>query len=448
MIPRGWSRFQLLWGAVLASSSGLLLVVILENLLTTARFWLRSFVLVGHIVFGVLALAGIVWGCVTMRSRDRKGVLFANLALLMLGIAAPPLLEGLLRLGIAFGPEFFRQPSLYAHPHSDVEYFKLEATWHPSSREHPRAANLPELKRDARLGWSYPRTPTNPLGVLASIPYELGGEGRPVLFYGDSYVENGAQLEDKIPQLLDAELAELRVYNYGVRGYGLDQIYLRFLESHRLFRNPLILFGVFVEDLDRCLLDFRNAPKPFFRVENEELILSGMPLAPSVEAYLRAHPPRTRSYFLAALVRGVRYFRAGGSSFRDPYRRKEMEAIGAKILGAAVRESRRWNLSMVFVLFSPRSGGGWRREFFLEQLHRLDVAVLDVEEILKRAEMRAGRTRADSFDETGHHSLWANRMIAKAIAAYLEPLVKGGRAPVQESRPRLSDRATAPSRSG
>jgi hypothetical protein len=413
-------RFAVGIGIVIAGISLVFLALTLNNITSNYSLWGGSSqIMIANIGFSAVFLLGLVWGITTVIFRQRRQILFANLSVLMCIAVTPLLGEIVIRLGIAFGPDFFRQPNIYANPFSDPDNQKLTALWRTREPQQ-RSTRFPNLEYDKELGWVFPNNPENPLGVVAELPYEIHPEKQPVLFFGDSFVGYGEPMQNKIPQLMDRMLPNYQVFNYGVGGYGIDQVLLHFQRSHPLFEKPIILFGLLTVDMDRCLLDYFYAPKPYFEIEANALVLKGVPVVPSDEQYLRAHPVSINSYFLAASARSLHYILGGGNSMQHESRRGQKEAISTKILEAAVRTAREKDLNITFVLFSPASGGGWRREFLLSEFERLDTPYIDIEQILVTAERRTARKRKQSFDTTGHHSTWANQVIAKAIAGYLQ----------------------------
>ena len=58
--------------------------------------------------------------------------------------------------------------------------------------------------------------------------------------------------------------------NYGVAGYGVDQIYLLFEQSLELYRRPLVVVSLLRTDLDRTIL---SDQKPHFEPHEGKLVL-------------------------------------------------------------------------------------------------------------------------------------------------------------------------------
>jgi hypothetical protein len=156
-----------------------------------------------------------------------------------------------------------------------------------------------------------------------------------VLLYGDSFTQGVPPVlpRDRLPAVLDRLLPGQEVVDFAVSGYGLDQIYLRFRETHRDFDRARVLVAFMVLDLDRVLFSVRDAPKPYFILENGELVLRALPVPrpAEVEAWHRAHPPVVGSFLWALVERLVARARpVDETEVLD--RREEKMALGAAIL--------------------------------------------------------------------------------------------------------------------
>jgi len=138
--------------------------------------------------------------------------------------------ELLLRAGIAAGVERLRRPDLYADPRGDDDFWLLQHRW--KLKEAPTGGYV-----HPTLGWAPRKTADNPLGIIRPGSYTPDLDGDVILFVGDSFVASPGPVAHRLPQQLDALLPEYTVCNYGVGGYGVDQILLRFQDAHPPFRR-------------------------------------------------------------------------------------------------------------------------------------------------------------------------------------------------------------------
>lgn len=106
-----------------------------------------------------------------------------------------------------------------------------------------------------------------------------------ILAVGDSFTEGFDEVVDAAtwPAHLEKKLA-VPVINGGVAGYATDQIILRAEELLPIVQPKTLIIGFTEVDISRAALSDAGAPKPYFTVENNELIYHPPgPLDPKVE---------------------------------------------------------------------------------------------------------------------------------------------------------------------
>jgi hypothetical protein len=336
--------------------------------------------------------------------------------------------EGLLRMGIHFNVAHLRRPDLYADDLADDDYWKLTFRWLPQYRHVPRVDDRSGVGFspswvDPELGWAPPATPDNPLGAWMDKPAIPDRAVPAIVFYGDSFVQGATKMEFAVPQQLERLVAGRPVFNLGVGSYGIDQIFLRFQKTHRLFGHPMVLFGILTEDIDRDVLDVRTGPKPRFVVgENRQLVLTGIPLPRDPIAWFAANPPTIRSYFVALALRQAR-LAEGGGRLGVQWKRAEKEAVAAKILEATVREARTTDTPLVFVIFYGLPAlrrPNWREDFLKGQFNALHAPYIDTRPLLEDASRRDGIEVGAYYRRDTHHNREGNAVIAAGIADYLK----------------------------
>ncbi|HLP15470.1 MAG TPA: SGNH/GDSL hydrolase family protein [Bacteroidota bacterium] len=153
-------------------------------------------------------------------------------------------------------------------------------------------------KEDSTLGWVCSKLNrinfSNKLNNQKLISYTINDEGfrnsqnfptvpqkctkRRIMLLGDSFLF-GVYLPDTstISYLIQKEIGQnTDVFNMGIPGWGIDQMYLTYLKYNvRLRPNIVILFFI-DDDIARVLESYRRAEgmnKPSFKVENSQLVL-------------------------------------------------------------------------------------------------------------------------------------------------------------------------------
>jgi carbamoyltransferase len=131
---------------------------------------------------------------------------------------------------------------------------------------------------------------TNSLGFRSDCEFVKARGGKPrILMFGDSYTagdncSNEKRYSDQLARMLDVE-----VYNYGLSGSGTDQQLLIYREFARDVEVDLIVVCVQIDGIRRIQQSHRESidrltrqkllvPKPYFTLENDELVLHNVPV--------------------------------------------------------------------------------------------------------------------------------------------------------------------------
>jgi len=114
-----------------------------------------------------------------------------------------------------------------------------------------------------------------------------------IITIGDSFTfgEN-ANDNETYPFLLEQTLTTLtnktiEVINFGVHATGTDQGYLYLKEEGMNYTPNLIVYGLFIPDIHRNSMNFRDYAKPRFTLKNGDLVLESLPREPG---YYLSHP--------------------------------------------------------------------------------------------------------------------------------------------------------------
>jgi len=249
-----------------------------------------------------------------------------------------------------------RRPELYSDFWFSDDYWKLRYVWnkylplwkqkyyHPPSRKiiHPL------------LGWVNDNFSSE--NFLHNKVKELNGR-RPVLLYGDSFAEcvDIQCFQDILNK--DEEFGKTNfLLNYGVGGYGVDQIYLLFQKTLNLYNNPFVVFSFMTDDLDRSNLSVREGQKPYFEIVNGELRLQGVPINPNPDDFFKKNPPLIKSYLWNKFLYLKRNMLVNLRAYLrdDVKKRNKMITLNEMILSKAVMELTKRNTDFVFLIFHPQ----------------------------------------------------------------------------------------------
>ena len=279
-------------------------------------------------------------------------------------------------------------------PASDA-YWMLRARFGDASRP-------PERLHHPDLGWisgAFDGT------TLRHHDAAAVGDRRPVLLFGDSYSRCNTPASDCFEGWMQRSPAseEWALFNYGVRGYGLDQAVLLMERATELSfdARPVVVLGIFLDqDLDRSALSFIQYPKPRFVQAGDGTFELAPPPDPDAAVPIRS--------YLAALVSN----RIGIGERGPDVRRADIEAVTTHLLDRARATLEERGLDYFVLLFvdepSLTDDGpvGWREQWVFDYLRRHDVPTVSTKSLLRAAARESGRPLSDYYGQEGmlaHH---------------------------------------------
>ena len=154
-----------------------------------------------------------------------------------------------------------------------------------------------------------------------------------VALFGDSFTFGEDVSDDEtFGREIERLVPGIEVLNFGVHGYGHDQMLLYLRESLPVYRPDVVLIGHVNDDSLRNLTTFRDYAKPRFRLRDGRLELEGTPV-PAPDAFLASHQWGSRFLDLVTMARTRLEWRWGN-------RAEESDRLTAAIVGAMAREAR------------------------------------------------------------------------------------------------------------
>ncbi|MBX3172519.1 MAG: SGNH/GDSL hydrolase family protein [Candidatus Eremiobacteraeota bacterium] len=120
--------------------------------------------------------------------------------------------------------------------------------------------------------------------------------------FGDSFTF-GEEVSDDETYLayLAEQFPQAEIMNFGVRGYGYDQMLLYLKEEGVKYHPDVVLLAFNKLDLARDRLAFRDAAKPRFRLNNGQLELQNSPV-PTAQQVMAAEPFQLKMLDLLSLL--------------------------------------------------------------------------------------------------------------------------------------------------
>ncbi len=355
---------------------------------------------------------------------NRKDFLSSHFySLLVILIVPLIIIEILIRLSI-FTPylpiKWLKNPWRYASDLEDDDFWKLYYIFGGEFKP-PASVRVHSL-----LGWSQGAADvSNPLGLKEDSLKSFSSSKKQILFYGDSFVAGGvSSLDFEIPRYITKRLNNTVVIDLGCGGYGLDQMYLLFKSTHAKVHEPVIIFGIFVEDdLNRSILSVRTGQKPYYIVRNGKMILRGIPIDSIPAHYFVANPPKIKSYLFNLVFRAT----IGKTKWGINKKKNDIILINTKIIESIDVLCKSKGYSLLFVLFHVEdgivSGEYWQGKFLKRLLHSMNIKYVDTADSLRSYSRKYNVKFTDFYVnegmKRGHHNELGNSIISEGLIEYL-----------------------------
>lgn len=240
-------------------------------------------------------------------------------------------------------------------------------------------------------------------------------EGRiRILVFGDSFTF-GEEVDDAETYCHDLEemLPGVEVLNFGVHGYGHDQMLLYLEEEGVKYHPDVVLLGFISDDMLRNVLGFRDFAKPRFELRAEKLVLGNVPV-PTPEEAAEAELYRSRFADLLGFLWRARERRSGLAEER-------MKELTLAILDQMAVTIRRVGATPAFAylpvygeITKPDMAMTHRERFFFEYCRRRGIQSMYLRRFFIE-KMEQGT----KFKASGHWGPLEHRTVAEGIRAYI-----------------------------
>lgn len=318
-----------------------------------------------------------------------------------------------------------RHARCYCNFQDDEDYWKLA---HRFGELRPIPADMYQ----AELGWISDSIEQGTLRHRGDA--QLRGR-RPILFYGDSFARCMTTRDECFEGLLErSDLAgKYALLNYGVAGYGLDQIQILIARTIDRYAplDPIVVVGIFVDDdLDRVSARIRNWPKPSYTLRAGQLTPPS-PTTPSLDEFLADHPIEIQSY----AWRWILHARFWPTSWvdcitDDAEQRAFKQTVSRHILEEIERSLASRKLEHFYLVFQGETrtaddrAADWRDELVLDFLRRTHAPFVSSARYLRDGARSGGFSTAEYFGREGpvmdHYLPRANAVVFEALRDGIE----------------------------
>ena len=352
------------------------------------------------ILLGILLL---LWGLVSFFFFDKKNISEVNLFLFASFFICFVLFEMTARFAINKKIKPINNPSFYANGFCSNDFWKLELIQKDLSA-------INHGNHHPILGW------------VSNKNKQTEKKLRPkILFYGDSFMEGVISSHLSISSFVQKLVPAYQTLNFGVGGYGVDQIWLNFRESIKKFPKATVVFSLLTEDLDRSILQLRGSPKPFYKKnEKGEWGLQGVPLNRDIQRWINDNPIQIKSYSYALIKTGLNLVLNLFDGSNSDCLKDEKKDVNQFIFDQLIVTAKENNHPLLILLFVTQrtffKRDPWRHKFVTSYFEEKNIPVVDTLRVIKEDMKKTNRSLNEYFiPNDGHPNALGNQVIAKAI---------------------------------
>ena len=308
----------------------------------------------------------------------------------------------------------FQEPSLYADPLTDNDWWKLYHAFKKPTNDTAKHSH-------PLLGWGSDEKFSKETYLHA----EAGqvGSRQPVLLYGDSFTHCLTASEDCFHGILnsDPEFSKGHyLLNYGVLGYGVDQIYLLLQNSLPNYHKPVVAVGIYTGDLNRSILSFFYGRKPYFDVDAGDLVLRGVPIDQDPRTLGSDNPPQIWSYLYRLwLYQDGRLWRLRHYLRGTDDKQTRKERVNESLVLEMLREIESRNLPRTFIIFAGQDEikrVSWSEQFLADLFKRRGAPYISTRDLIMDDMQRTGyKTDAYFLAQDGHPNAYQNLLVAEEL---------------------------------
>lgn len=310
----------------------------------------------------------------------------------------------------------FRVPGLYANGFCDDDHWKLQYQFFKKTQNFP----------DIFLGWVKPDISQST--YLHKRSPELNNR-RPVLLFGDSFA-NCMPSEKCFNEILNSDEEfnkDFYLLNYGVGGYGLDQIYLLFKHSIANYQVPIVIASLMTLDMDRSILSVRSGPKPRFKDKGEGFELLGAPVNTNHQDYFSKNPTQIHSYLYRLLLRHIDSLPADHNiTMCEAKKHQTKVQVNQYLISEFIRDLKSMGFPYMFLIFHPqnevlRNNDDWRDQLLHQTLASQHIPYISSKNVLREQVQVIHRDSLSDYyiQNDGHPTTLQNLLIAEEIKKFV-----------------------------
>lgn len=128
-----------------------------------------------------------------------------------------------------------------------------------------------------------------------------------IALLGDSFTWGSDSIQIyTYANILESLIPNSEVLNFGIKGSGIDNMYLRWKYEALNFKPDVVVMAIFADDIQRIQPCIK---KPKFEIDDGKLIITNMPPPSFEEIQEHYEEPKFESYFLKHIIYNLKYFK-------------------------------------------------------------------------------------------------------------------------------------------
>ena len=265
--------------------------------------------------------------------------------------------------------------------------------------------------------WDNKHFQTNAAGIRGAKDYTLKADPgiTRIAMIGDSFTM-GAEVgeTETFPYQLQQAWPQAEVINFGIGGYGIDQILLHMEEHVVSYKPDVVVLGFVRDDMRRSMWSFRHHGKPLLKLE-DDLEITNIPV-PESKAVLEQERYRPRTWDILNVIWDELRWRQG-------WFEAEMVELGDAIMDRMLERINEIGAEPVLV-YLPHSKD---LVFTHENFHSIEEQFFD--RLCETRQLRCLNLRREFHRETstgyrvkagGHWLYNGHALVAKYIKSFFE----------------------------
>lgn len=257
---------------------------------------------------------------------------------------------------------------------------------------------------------------TNSIGIRGKTEYSIEKDSDKSRFFiiGDSFTF-GEDVSDNetYPYYLQELLPNSEIMNFGVHGYGHDQMLISLKEQGPKYNPDYVILGFIEPDTKRNMVNFRDYAKPKFKIKKGKLILTSVPV-PTPGSNLKWDWTRPRIIDVFAIIKHRIREKTGKYD-------TEKAELAKALLNEIVIECKKINAVPIFV-YIPLIPEVYTNEYMVSgEKYLLEICDnnSDVLFFTTRPYLMNKGMKGTVYKDKGHWGPEGNYAIAEAIKQYL-----------------------------